>query len=137
MISLYAKLGAVVFALLLLFGAYAKGRNDNETKWKLEIAKQVEQARIKEQDLQRKADDNAKQALKDKELIQSRLTIALNSLRDRPDRMPESARANCAGSSGKELSAVDGVFLRRYATTHAETCWNALEGCYRHLDLIK
>lgn len=124
----------IILAIALLTGAYFKGSHDKDSEWKLVIAEQAKQARLKEQDLQQKADDNAKQALKKQADIQSKLNIALNSLRDRPARLPEAARANCSGSTGAQLSVSDGEFLARYAAS-AQRESEALEACYRHVDM--
>ena len=54
---------------------------------------------------------------KDKELraVNDRLADALERLRDRPDRLPEAARAACEGATGRELSGPDAAVLERYA----------------------
>lgn len=124
----------IVLGLALLTGAYFKGSHDKDSEWKLVIAEQAKQARLKEQDLQQKADENAKQALSKQAAIQSKLNIALNSLRDRPARLPEAARANCAGSAPTELSRPDAEAFTRFAGD-AQLESQALADCYKHVDL--
>jgi hypothetical protein len=45
----------------------------------------------------------------------ARLADALERLRDRPERLPEPARAACAGATGAQLSGRDAAFLERFA----------------------
>lgn len=135
MLSQYKYLIIAGIALFILGTTYLKGRNDERDKWKLEVAEQVDKARLTEKELQRKADDNAKQAIKDKADLQSKLTIALNSLRSRPERMPEAARANCSGATGKELSRQDAEsFIGLAYDCQRESI--ALDACYKHVDSL-
>lgn len=124
----------IILGLALLTGAYFKGSHDKDSEWKLVIAEQAKQARLQEQDLQQKADENAKQALTKQAAIQSKLNIALNSLRDRSARLPKTARANCAGSTGAELSGRDATAFTRLAA-RADEVRLGLESCYKHVDL--
>jgi hypothetical protein len=124
----------ILMAIAIVTGAYFKGSHDKDSEWKLVIAEQAKQARLKEQDLQQKADDNAKQAIKKQADIQSKLNIALNSLRDRPDRLPETARAGCKGATGAELSEDDSRFLVIEAA-RADRIREALAECYAHIDM--
>lgn len=54
---------------------------------------------------------------KDKELrsVRARLDVALERLRQRPERLPEAARPACEGATGAELSGRDAAFLERLA----------------------
>lgn len=124
----------IVMAIAIVTGAYFKGSHDKDSEWKLVIAEQAKQARLKEQDLQQKADENAKQALSKQAAIQSKLNIALNSLRDRPARLPEAARTQCQGSTGFELSRVDAEFLTKFASDR-DSENQALADCYKHVDM--
>lgn len=71
--------------------------------------------------------------------IQRTLDIALNSLRDRPNRpsaMPSNPRVECAGSSGAELSRTDAEFLAREAA-RADSCRAGLDACYTVIDKVR
>jgi ABC-type transporter Mla subunit MlaD len=57
-------------------------------------------------------DDEHNQSLR---AVNDRLADALERLRDRPDRLPEAARAACQGATGRELSGPDAAVLERYA----------------------
>lgn len=68
-----------------------------------------------------------------------RLRIALDSLRDRPERpegVSETPRTNCAGANGAELGRSHGELLARYAA-RAKRQDNALAACYTILDKVR
>jgi hypothetical protein len=60
--------------------------------------------------------------------IGGRLADALERLRKRPERLPEPARAACAGATGSELSGRDAAFLERLAA-RADELRAALARC--------
>lgn len=60
--------------------------------------------------------------------ISARLADALERLRNRPDRLPEPARAVCQGATGAELSGRDAAFLSRLAA-RADDLRAALAAC--------
>jgi hypothetical protein len=60
--------------------------------------------------------------------VRARLDDALERLRQRPDRLPEAARAACEGSSGRELAGPDARFLERFAA-RAEEFRKELKAC--------
>lgn len=66
--------------------------------------------------------------------INARLADAL-SLRNRPQRLPETARKACEGSTGRELSRQDADVLERLAAD-AETQRSALKECYAWVDAL-
>lgn len=108
---------------LILAGALATagglgwraGAKSVQGQWDAQRIEQSEQAREIERNAEkvRQRIDDAK----DKEVrsIRGRLDAALERLRNRPDRLPEPARAACAGTSGAELSGRDAAFLERLA----------------------
>jgi hypothetical protein len=119
---------------VLLFGA---GWYFNGLRWESKYADQLERARDTEQALQETVDANTeKAAAKVRSAVRER-DVAIDRLRERRGRMPEASRANCAGATGKELSADDGIFLRRYATDQAEACWIELGRAYDYADAIQ
>lgn len=65
--------------------------------------------------------------------ISGRLADALVSLHNRPARLPEPARAACAGATGAELSGPDAAFLEREAA-RADTLRAALARCQGQTD---
>ena len=68
-------------------------------------------------------------------LINTNLADDLERLRKRADRIPEAARANCAGSAGSELSGEDASFLVREAA-RADELRAALKACYEYADAV-
>jgi hypothetical protein len=129
-------LGSVVLGIALFLGGYAKGASDNYKSHQIELAKQKDAARQREQDLQGEVDAITRQSKERQEAIQSRLDTALDGLRKRPNRLPEDSRSACKGATGAELSAEDGVFLSREAA-RADKLREALNVCYQHLDNIR
>lgn len=65
--------------------------------------------------------------------VNARLADALEQLRQRPERLPESAATACAGATGRELSAPDAGFLVREAA-RADRLRAALSECYAVID---
>lgn len=135
---------AVVIAFVLN-GFYwnAHGSNAADTRWTARIEKErVEsllKARAKEQEMQDAF--NAAQKKQAARLADTRrnLDVALDSLRDRPERpggVPETARAGCTGANGAELSRSDSGFLSREAA-RADDIRAGLEACYSAVDSVK
>ncbi|MGA0608813.1 hypothetical protein [Caldimonas sp. KR1-144] len=60
--------------------------------------------------------------------INARLAADLDGLRNRPDRLPDTERAACTGTSGAELSGPDAGFLVREAA-RADAVLAALRAC--------
>jgi len=67
--------------------------------------------------------------------IHTRLADALERLRQRPERLPEPARAACEGATGAQLAAGDAGFLERYAADAAEQ-QAKLDECYGRLEQV-
>ena len=84
-------------------------------RWESATLDRERQTRETERELQRfnQGAQNAKDA--EYRRIAARLSAALHELRSRPDRLPEAARAACAGATGAELSGRDSDFLARLA----------------------
>lgn len=129
----YILLGALITALGLFFGGYTKGRVDANHKWELQAYEQAEKARKVEQALQENVNEQAKKHQVEIGRIQHKLDTALDGLRNRPERLPETARINCAGSTGSELSGIDSQFLVR-ESARADEIRQALKTCYDFVD---
>jgi hypothetical protein len=69
--------------------------------------------------------------------INSGLVSDIASLRNRPPRRSVSANTtiDCKGSTGRELSEPDAVFLTRLAS-RADTLRASLKACYRYADTL-
>lgn len=111
----YVLLAACAAALALAGGGYLKGRHDEHASHLEQLLHDTNEARRIEQ----RAAANRQEAddAKDAELrrVRDRLGAALDELRHRPERLPEPARATCAGATGAELSGPDAAFLEREA----------------------
>lgn len=135
---------AVVVAFVLN-GFYwnAHGSNAADVRWTAKIEKEradaSQQARAKEKEMQHGFDDaQRKQAAR---LADTRraLDLALNGLRDRPERpagVPGTARPGCEGGTGAELSRGDAEFLVREAA-RADGLRAGLDACYQAIDSVK
>jgi hypothetical protein len=138
----------LILAVVLAFianGFYwnAKGSNAADTRWTAKIEKEradsFKAAREIERNLQEKYDAVAKKQAARLADTRRNLDIALDGLRDRPERpagMPEGARTGCAGGTGAELSRPDGEFLAREAA-RADGIRAGLEACYSVIDKVK
>lgn len=84
-------------------------------RWESATLDRERQTRETERELQRfnQGAQNAKDA--EYRRIAARLSAALHELRSRPDRLPEAARAACAGATGAELSGRDAAVLEGLA----------------------
>jgi hypothetical protein len=121
-------------AVLALLAAYAGGRWHQYKADQKDIAAsaltQSETARLRERSMQvtqQRIQDEQAARLRS---IDARLAAALQRLRDRPGRLPEPARAACAGATGAELSGPDGSFLAGEAA-RADVLRAALDACQR------
>jgi ribosomal protein S11 len=135
-LNLIGPLAGAVVAIALLGGAYFKGSHDANTKWEAEAAASKIAAQQQEAAWAESMERVRIQHEKDKSLVQSRLTIALNGLRDRPAiRLPEAARAACVGATGSELSRPDSEFLIREAA-RADSLAGDLRACKAYINTI-
>lgn len=127
------------FALALSL-AYFKGALDSERKLELKAANQtvtqVQGARKTEQSAQIKENANAVDLQKKLRVVQSELDAARVRLRQRPQPMPEAARANCQGATGGELSAPDAEVLTEFAA-EADGLRAGLGACYDYADRVE
>ena len=136
-LNLIGPLAGAVVAIALLGGAYFKGSHDANTKWEAEAAASKIAAQQQEAAWNESMQRVREKHNEEKAVVQSRLTTALNSLRDRPAvRLPEAARAACAGATGAELSRPDSEFLIREAA-RADSLAGDLRACKRYIDTVR
>jgi hypothetical protein len=112
----------------ILTGAYFKGRSDMDAVWQEKMIVAEREAHDREVKLQEAANEISRQYQVDRSRINSQLADALERLRERPERLPEPARATCNGSTGAELSGADAGFLEREAA-RADELRAALQAC--------
>lgn len=135
--GLIAPVAGALIAVAALGGSYFKGRSDANGAWEAKAAESQIEAMKTEAEWTGALDRVRKQHEEEKSLVQSRLNIALNGLRDRPAvRLPEAARAACAGATGAELSRPDAIVLTRLAA-RADTIRADLEACRSYIDTVR
>lgn len=135
---------AVVLAFLANgFYWHAKGANGADTRWIAKInqerAEASEAARSTEKKWQEATNEQTKQHQTRITAIRRNLDIALDGLRDRPERsinLPATARTDIKDCNGAELARSHAEFLERYAAT-AATQDAALVSCYRYADALR
>ncbi len=136
----YMILAAVLFLAVTNAWTWAKATNVADTKWTAQIQKARADAetaaRATEQRQQEAANAIARRHTAEVSAVRRNLDLALDGLRDRPDRpqhLPEAARADCEGGTGAELFRTDAEFLAREAA-RADEQRAGLDACYRHID---
>lgn len=131
----YIIIAVIIAVIGAAVAGYSKGRHDEYAAQQIEIMKKINDARVVENKLQGEIDalnQNHATALDD---VNSRLADALERLRQRPARLPEATRAECKGTTGRELSSADAGFLERLAA-RAETLRQEVIRCYAYADTI-
>ena len=131
----YAILGALILVGSILTGAYFKGRSDMDAVWQQKMIVAERQAHDREIKLQEAANEIGRQYQIDRSRISTDLADALERLRERPERLPEPARAACHGGTGAELSGEDAGFLEREAA-RADELRSALNACKAWVDNV-
>lgn len=138
---------AIVGAAVLTVAAYVKGRYDGSDSIAIEFerykkeqiqaqAKQVEEARAKEKELQGIANKLREEKNREAKKVAALNDDLLNSLRDRkPRAMPDDPDAGQGGCTGKELYREDAEFLARIAR-EADEMRIALKQCYSQYDSL-
>jgi hypothetical protein len=133
----YVALGIAVLLAVSHGWAYVTGSKHKDTELKARASEQADAARKTEQIWQGAYNEASKSYLARIEVINGRLRIALDGLRDRPDRpLPETPRADCAGATGAELSKRDGEFLT-WLASRADRHRAALKLCYDYADSLR
>lgn len=127
--------GALLLMAALLGVGFEGGRRWVLADWNADKAERAEKEKAQleaDREASRRAavaqrvKDNAYEA--EIRSIGDRLADALERVRDRPDRLPESAREACTGATGAQLSAGDAAFLGRLAA-RADALRAALARC--------
>lgn len=139
----YLILAVVVAFVLNGFYWHAHGSNAADARWSAKITAErlaaTEAARAKETMWQGVVNETAKNYQAKVAGVRRNLDVALDSLRDRPERpgnLPDHPRADCAGASGAELSGADAEFLAREAA-RADEQRAGLDACYAWADAIR
>ena len=132
---MWQYLAPVILAGSLCFASFEFGRDFEHGKQAQVLATQqaeaAKQLQAKNDQIHKQAEEHADEV----RTINARLSDALERLRKRPERMPESSRSACEGASGRELAAGDAEFLSRYAARAAEQ-ESALKACYAWVDSV-
>lgn len=129
-------LAAIVVAGLLVALGFRLGIKTKQAEWDAVTVKaQQEAAQIQERHNAEVAKLNQAHADKVRS-VNRRLADALERLRNRPERMPESARSACEGGTGAELSGQDAGFLEREAA-RADQLRADLEACYGWIETVR
>lgn len=130
---MWQYLAPVILAGSLCFASFEFGREYERGKQAQVLATQqseaAQQLQAKNVQIHKQAQEHADEV----RTINSRLADAIERLRKRPDRMPESSRSACAGATGAELSGPDAGFLIREAS-RADGIRAALKECYAWID---
>jgi len=135
--QLLAGIGAMVLLAISHGYAYMSGSKHKENEHKADLLEAQKKARETEQIWQGAADAIVKNLEAKRAVTQRNLDIALNGLRDRPERaMPDDSRAGCKGASGAELSRPDAGFLVREAA-RGDRLQAALTACYAYADTLR
>lgn len=133
----YVVIGAVLILAVSHGYAFVKGQGWNDAKWQAKVDAQKDKARETEQIWQGAYNEASKTYLNTIAGVRSRLDVALNGLRDRPDRpVPGTPRADCKGATGAELSKQDGSFLE-WEAARADRQRAALKACYTAVDSLR
>lgn len=127
------KLAIIACFCAILFAA---GWQTNQWRWEAKYAEQLERARDNEQALQAAMDAATRQHVEEMRSIAVQRDAAIDRLRQRAERLPESSRLACEGSTGRELSRQDAEFLVRFAAD-AEQHRQGAMNCYAAYDQIK
>lgn len=115
---------------------FAAGWQVNQWRWEARYADQLEATRKNEQALQTAIDATTRQHFEEVQRVVRERDAAIDRLRQRPERLPESSRPACQGSTGRELSRQDAEFLVRFAAD-AEFHRQGAMICYAAYDKIK
>lgn len=120
---------------------YVEGKDEIQAKWDSEAELRRIDASKRTATLASDIDKTRKQRDAQLQVTRDRLTIALNSLRDRTDtRLPDVTPEECKGGTGAGLSGPDGRFLEGEAAranelrTHLGACYQEVDDIYKALE---
>ncbi len=125
-------LGAAIAALLFFLG-FVIGEGRTQHKWDQATAKAYQKAQEDAATLADGINEIQVKANEDKATLIAQRDDALRKLRNRPERLPDTAAVACAGTSGRELSRIDAEFLTGYAASAASVA-SDLAACYGRED---
>jgi hypothetical protein len=108
------QVAGIVFCIGLVVGGLASNRV-TALHYKNQILQAEHDAKVQTTALGENATLLRKARDAEKDRISARLADAIAGLRNRPERLPDTAAAACAGASGRELSGPDAEFLERLA----------------------
>lgn len=135
--------GALLAIAAAYFGGEYRGAKAKDMEWQAktyaELAEASEAARKQESMWQGVVNETVRNQESRLAGVRRNLDIALNSLRDRPERhagMSEDSRSACAGATGADLSRPDAEFLSREAA-RADEIRAGLIGCYEVIDGVR
>lgn len=135
--QMLAGIGLMILLAISHGYAYMKGGTARDNEHKAALLKAQQETQEVERKWQGAANAIVTNLEAKRAVTQRNLDIALNGLRDRPERhLPDDSRANCAGASGAELSRQDAGFLVREAA-RAERLQAALDACYKYADTLR
>ena len=138
----------LILAVVLAFVAngffwHAKGSNGADTRWTAKIEKEradaTQAARETEKRWQEAANAQTKQHQAKISAVRRNLDVALDGLRDRPERpvdLPATARADCKDANGAELSGANSRFLAGLGA-RADEIRAGLDACYAYADSLR
>ena len=133
----YVTLGLIVLLSVSHGFAFFKGRGYERASWQAKVSEAKDEARKTEQIWQGAYNEASKTYLAKISVVNERLRIALDGLRDRPDRpLPGAPRPDCKGTTGANLSRQDAGFLEREAA-RGDRLREALDLCYRTYDSLR
>ena len=133
----YVALGVVILLAISHGYAFMKGGTIKENEYKAALLVAQQEAQAVERKWQGAADAIVKNLEAKRAVTQRNLDIALNGLRDRPERhLPNDPGVVCKGASGAELSRPDAVFLTRLAA-RGDRLQAALDACYIYADTLR
>lgn len=135
--SPYVILGVAALLAVSHGFAFVKGRGLERSAWEAKVAEQTAKVIETERIWQGAYNEASKSYLSRIRTTDDRLRIALDSLRDRPDRpLPEAPRADCKGATGAELSRRDAEFLEGQAA-RADRIRAGYELCLKAYDTVR
>lgn len=126
---------SILWPCLLVLAGYVYGGHEANERHELTSLRLQQASHLREQEVSR--DLLTLREIKDGEIlaVNERLSAARQRLRERPDRLPEPARAACAGATGRELSGQDATLLVELAAD-ADRLRAALGQCQGWIEAV-
>lgn len=120
---------------LACYGIYHKGRVDERAAQESAIAKLKNEYESKESEWQSQVNQGNQKYEQALDGVGTKLADILIWMRNRPARLPETARTTCKGTTGAELSGPDAEFLAR-ESARADGLKAALDRCQQYTDTV-